>query len=76
MRAPLRFAFPLALALLAGSVFAADKSAPIVADVPLPGDTSRFDYASLDTARHLLFIAHLGASEETLILRITAGNGM
>ena len=35
----------------------------IVADVPLPGDTSRFDYESLDAARHLLFIAHLGASE-------------
>lgn len=34
-----------------------------VADVPLPGDTSRFDYASLDSGRHLLFIAHLGASE-------------
>lgn len=35
----------------------------VVADVPLPGDTSRFDYESLDVARHLLFIAHLGASE-------------
>ena len=35
----------------------------IVADVPLPGDTSRFDYESLDADRHLLFIAHLGASE-------------
>jgi YVTN family beta-propeller protein len=62
MRA-LLFAFLLSLALPAGSVFAADKPAPIAVDVPLPGDTSRFDYASLDTARHLLFIAHLGASE-------------
>jgi DNA-binding beta-propeller fold protein YncE len=35
----------------------------VVADVPLPGDTSRFDYESLDPTRHLLFIAHLGASE-------------
>lgn len=35
----------------------------LVADIPLPGDTSRFDYASLDPGRHLLFIAHLGASE-------------
>ena len=34
-----------------------------VADVPLPGDTSRFDYESYDASRHLLFIAHLGASE-------------
>ncbi len=35
----------------------------VVADVPLPGDTSRFDYASLDPSRHLPFIANLGASE-------------
>src|SRR5215470_3805634 len=35
----------------------------MVADVPLPGDTSRFDYESYDPVRHLLFIAHLGQSE-------------
>jgi DNA-binding beta-propeller fold protein YncE len=29
----------------------------------LPGDNSRFDYASLDPAPGLLFLAHLGASE-------------
>lgn len=34
----------------------------IVRDVELPGDTSRFDYQSLDPGRHLLFVAHLGAS--------------
>ena len=34
-----------------------------VAALPLPGDTSRLDYASLDAGRGLLFIAHLGASE-------------
>lgn len=34
-----------------------------VGEVALPGDGSRFDYASLDTGRGLLFIAHLGASE-------------
>jgi DNA-binding beta-propeller fold protein YncE len=34
-----------------------------VGEVVLPGDGSRFDYASLDSARGLLFIAHLGASE-------------
>ena len=28
-----------------------------------PGDSSRFDYASLDAGRGLLFIAHLGASQ-------------
>jgi DNA-binding beta-propeller fold protein YncE len=32
-------------------------------EVPLPGDSSRFDYASLDAGQGLLFIAHLGASE-------------
>lgn len=32
-------------------------------EVALPGDGSRFDYASLDSARGFLFIAHLGASE-------------
>lgn len=46
---------------------AADSSAksPLktIADIPLPGDTSRFDYESYDAGRHLLFIAHLGASE-------------
>src|SRR5207248_1047293 len=31
--------------------------------VALPGDSSRFDYASLDPDRGLLFIAHLGASQ-------------
>lgn len=34
-----------------------------VADFPLPGRTSRFDYESYDADRHLLFIAHLGDSE-------------
>lgn len=40
-------------------------NAPIekVADVPLGGATTRLDYASLDSRRHLLFIAHLGDSE-------------
>lgn len=33
-----------------------------VADVPLGGRTTRLDYESLDAARHLLFIAHLGDS--------------
>jgi DNA-binding beta-propeller fold protein YncE len=57
----------LALCLAAAAAPAADRLPPLplefVADVPLPGDTSRFDYASFDAPRHLLFIAHLGASE-------------
>ena len=35
----------------------------LVARIPLPGGNSRFDYASLDPARGLLFVAHLGASQ-------------
>ena len=34
-----------------------------VADAPLPGRVSRFDYESIDAGRGLLFIAHLGDSE-------------
>ncbi|GHE00855.1 hypothetical protein GCM10010339_17570 [Streptomyces alanosinicus] len=34
-----------------------------VTQIALPGDNSRFDYASLDPGRGLLFIAHLGAGE-------------
>ena len=33
-----------------------------IANVPLPGRPTRWDYASLDPARHLLFLAHLGDS--------------
>jgi len=32
-----------------------------VRDVQLPGNTSRFDYESLDPGAHRLYIAHLGA---------------
>jgi DNA-binding beta-propeller fold protein YncE len=34
----------------------------LVADVPLPGDASRFDYQSIDTVNRRLYIAHLGDS--------------
>lgn len=34
-----------------------------IADVPLPGRTTRWDYESIDPGRHLLFLAHLGDSE-------------
>ena len=42
------------------------SSAPglrVVARIPLPGGNSRFDYASLDPGRGLLFVAHLGDSQ-------------
>jgi len=55
----------LCLVATAGSAAESAGKLPLVAvaDVPLPGDTSRFDYESYDAGRHLLFIAHLGASE-------------
>ena len=49
----------------AGSTAPAGGGLPLTAvtAVPLPGDTGRVDYASLDPAAHRLFIAHLGASQ-------------
>ena len=38
----------------------------IIANIPLDGHISRWDYASLDPQRHLLFIAHLGDSAVTV----------
>jgi DNA-binding beta-propeller fold protein YncE len=35
----------------------------VARDVPLPGDTSRWDYQTLDASARRLYIAHLGASE-------------
>src|SRR5207244_213031 len=34
----------------------------LVADVPLPGGASRFDYQSVDAGHRRLYIAHLGDS--------------
>ena len=39
----------------------------LVADAPLTGATTRFDYESLDPQTHLLFIAHLGDSMVTVV---------
>jgi DNA-binding beta-propeller fold protein YncE len=39
----------------------------IVADLPLSGGTSRFDYQSLDPLTHRLFVAHLGAGIITVV---------
>jgi hypothetical protein len=63
----------IALAILGGCQFtrllAEPQTIPLaqskllrqVADIPLPGDTSRFDYQSLDQRSGYLYIAHLGA---------------
>jgi YVTN family beta-propeller protein len=60
-------------AALGGAVFSASGadddlktgSLPLkhLSDVPLGGQPTRLDYASLDQERHLLFIAHLGDGE-------------
>ena len=55
----------LAILLLAVASSAGGQAAPplplsTVADVPLTGRTTRWDYASLDPVRHRLFLAHLG----------------
>src|SRR6516162_6128925 len=44
----------------------------VAARIPLPGGNSRFDYASLDPGRGLLFVAHLGTSQ---IVEINIGTG-
>src|SRR5213079_3533417 len=44
---------------------ASTAEAPLraVADVPLPGSASRFDYQSLEPASGRLFISHMGAGQ-------------
>lgn len=46
----------------AGSPASSRLPLTTVADVPLPGHATRWDYASLDAKRHHLFLAHLGDS--------------
>lgn len=62
---------PVVLMALAASVPACSRAGnpassrlPLttVADVPLPGHATRWDYASLDAQHHHLFLAHLGDS--------------
>jgi DNA-binding beta-propeller fold protein YncE len=55
----------VALGVVAGCSGQSTSPLPLQAagEVALPGDGSRFDYASLDGDRGLLFVAHLGASE-------------
>jgi YVTN family beta-propeller protein len=52
--------------ILASNGFVALAAPPLslqlIMDVPLGGNPTRLDYASLDAQRHLLFIAHLGDS--------------
>lgn len=52
----------LTRALATVAVLASAGALPLktVATLPLPGGASRLDYASIDSQRHRLFIAHLG----------------
>jgi DNA-binding beta-propeller fold protein YncE len=43
------------------SASTAEAQLRLVADVPLPGSVSRFDYQSLESASGRLFISHMGA---------------
>jgi len=58
--------YPRALLLLFIAFQAQAAAEPLlrkVADVPLPGAASRFDYASLDPGSGLLYLNHMGAGE-------------
>ncbi len=60
----------LACALNAGAAVASTPAVPlrmVHADVPLAGKPGRFDYATIDPQRRLLFIAHLGPGIVTAV---------
>src|SRR5438067_3952500 len=50
----------------------ADAPLRLVADVPLPGSASRFDYQSLEPASGRLFISHMGAGQ-LVVFDVRAG---
>src|SRR2546425_2565607 len=50
----------------------ADAPLRVVADVPLPGSGSRFDYQSLEPASGRLFISHMGAGQ-LVVFDVRAG---
>jgi DNA-binding beta-propeller fold protein YncE len=50
-----------------GATAAALPGYRVVRDLPLPGDTSRWDYQVYDPASHRLYIAHLGASQVVVV---------
>ena len=50
----------------------ADPPLRVVADVPLPGSATRFDYQSLESASGRLFISHMGAGQ-LVVFDVRAG---
>ena len=58
----------VALAAIAAPFAAGSSELPlrqVGPDIPLPGKANRFDYASVDPQRRLLFLAHLGSGMVT-----------
>src|SRR5215470_16054343 len=62
MKIPTLVALALVLQLSAVAVLSAELLRK-VADVPLPGGTTRFDYQSLDAAAGRLYFSHMGDGE-------------
>ena len=58
-------------AILSFAISAASLAAGVplatVANIPLPGGVSRFDYQSLDARAHRLFISHMGAGRVVVV---------
>ncbi len=57
-----RLVFALVLAALPATAAPSPLPLSLVADVPLPGGATRFDYQWVDADRRRLYIAHLGDS--------------
>jgi DNA-binding beta-propeller fold protein YncE len=63
-------AFIAALTVIALPFIARSSELPlrqVGADIPLPGKANRFDYASVDPQRRILFLAHLGSGMVTAV---------
>src|SRR6266571_6293367 len=54
---------PIALLTIPGVLRAGDSPLTKVADIPLPGGTTRFDYQSLDADAGRLYFSHMGDGE-------------
>jgi len=59
MKLPICFPLALAACLTAFYSFSAELLKKVT-DIPLPGGTTRFDYASIDSAAGRLYFSHMG----------------
>src|SRR5437867_8853489 len=72
---PCKLAGPPVEAHWSGAIPPASRADPplrVVADVPLPGSATRFDYQSLESASGRLFISHMGAGQ-LVVFDVRAG---